>query len=155
MSIRKLELILSHKQIQHQQIRWGTLNPLQILDRFFETIERVILVARKYQRIESTSGTDLLQAILRVMVDELFIDLNQVGSSGDRNLVDRFELILEGVVILAEEAFLDGVVVTEVTQETIPVPEIVIYLAWLDGFQTSQQLVLYEIDGRKRHASIV
>ena len=89
------------------------------------------------------------------MVDELFIDLNQVGSSGDRNLVDRFELILEGVVILAEEAFLDGVVVTEVTQETIPVPEIVIYLAWLDGFQTSQQLVLYEIDGRKRHASIV
>jgi len=101
--IRKLELILSHKQIQHEQIGRSTLNPLQILDRLFETIEGVILVARKYQRIESTSGTDLLQAILRVMVNELFIDLNQVGPGGDRNLVDRFELILECVVILTEE----------------------------------------------------
>ena len=148
MGIRKLELILSHEQIQHQQIGRGTLNPLQILDRFFETIERVILVARKYQRIETPSGTDLLQTILRVMVDELFIDMNQVGSSGDRNLVDRFELILERVVILTEETLLDGVVVTEVTQETIPVPKVVIYLARLDGFQTSQQLVLDEVDGR-------
>ena len=155
MGIRKLELILSHKQVQHQQIGRSTLNPLQILDRFFETIERVILVARKYQRIDSPGDTDLLQVILRVMVDKLFIDLNQVGSSGDRNLVDRFELILECIVILTEETLLDGIVVTNVTQETILVLEIVIYLAWLDGFQTGQQLVFNQIDGRKRHASIV
>jgi hypothetical protein len=54
----QLQLFLTHQNEKQKQVRWRSLDPLQILQGLFQTIQGIILVAEKEERIYASRFAD-------------------------------------------------------------------------------------------------